>query len=447
MKWIDLEREFEQVVSKLLPKQALNYKFLLAVSGGLDSMVLWHLFQKAGFDIEIAHCNFGLRGQESDEDEKFILEHAVSNHTICSVKHFTLGKNSIKNKSTQMAARDLRYKWFEELVQSKNIHYLVTAHHADDNLETILFNLTRGTGIKGLTGIPEIENDIFRPLLNFNKTQLIDFARKNNIMFREDSSNHSVKYKRNQLRLEIIPKLKEINPSLTETVLDHLPLYKDLKEMLLKQTEWFKNKHCLQKGNLFIIDHKKLLSIPGKLNILNELISGFGFSYKQSLFLIEGRLTQTGTKVESSTHTLYLHNNHWVIAPIMLKFEPIVLDNIPTSLNTQYGNFIFKHTKALIKPETKTLIVLDLKRIMLPLIIRTRNDGDWFCPVGMEGKKQKLKDYFNNEKYSIPEKDSQLLLCAGQDILWIVGKRYDHRYMPLAQDGGDFLVITFIENC
>ena len=445
MKWVDLEREFYQFLVKRLPGSPDDTTFLLAVSGGLDSMVLLHLFNKSMLNFEIAHCNFGLRGEESDGDEAFILKTAEKYNNQCFVRRFKISPDNTDNKSVQMAARDLRYEWFGELIRSKNIHFLATAHHADDNLETILFNLTRGTGIKGLAGIPEFENFIVRPMLSFTKAAIREYAEKHKIEYREDSSNQLLKYKRNQFRLEVIPKLKSINPRVTETVTEHIPLYNDLKEMLLEQTRQFREQFCTHRGGLFVIDQKKLLETPGRLNILSELLSEYGFSYKQILFLIEGKLTQTGTKVESSTHHLYLHNDQWIVVQVTDKFEPVYIADIPEMVHTSLGEFHFTHSKVRIEPASKNQIVLDLNVFKTPFIIRTRKDGDSFCPEGMNGRKQKLKNYFINEKYSIPDKDRQLLLLNEEQILWVVGKRYDHKVLQTGQQSDNWLLISFAD--
>lgn len=413
-------------MAKLFHDKLANTHFLITVSGGIDSMVLLELFYKAKHNFKVAHCNFGLRAEESDLDEALVIQTCIEKNIPYFTKKISIKSSDIPGKSVQLEARDKRYAWFNELLLENKLDYIVTAHHANDNLETILFNFIRGCGIQGLHGIPQKTGNILRPLLGIEKNDIIAFAHKNQVKSRLDSSNLTTKYKRNKIRLEVIPKLEEINPKVCRTVQEHLPLFQDLNEMLESQVNSFVKNYCRCQADCFIISFGEIFGTAGKLNILNNILQGFGFSLKQCQFLLENKLQHSGTKIESSTHELYLHGTKWVIAPVIAVFEPITIDQFPCQISTSYGNLSFDNIDEIdfnnLEDNQKQLVV-NTKSFESNLVVRTRQDGDWFRPAGMKGQKQKLKNYFINEKMSIPQKDRQLLLCTGSEVLWVVGKR------------------------
>lgn len=432
-------------MAKLFQDKLANTNFLLTVSGGIDSMVLLELFYKAKLNFKVVHCNFGLRAEDSDFDEELVIQTCIEKGIPYFTKKISIKSAEIPGKSVQLEARDKRYAWFNELLVENKLDYIVTAHHANDNLETILFNFMRGCSIQGLQGIPQKTGNILRPLLKIEKTDIIAFANKNQVKSRLDTSNLSPKYKRNKIRLEIIPKLEEINPQVCRTVQEHLPLFHDLEEMLDVQTKLFVKNHCRQQEDCFIISFGKIFKTSGKLNVLNRILQEFGFSMKQCQFLLENKLQHSGTKIISSTHELYLHGNNWVIAPPIDSFVPIIIKNIPCQVNTTFGNLSFEKAVDLDinnLEDKKELLLMETKLFESDLVVRTRQDGDWFRPVGMKGQKQKLKNYFINEKMSIPEKDRQLLLCSGSEVFWVIGKRKSLKVLNTTHSN-NFIKITF----
>lgn len=445
MKWIDVFVEFQNNMAKLFQDKLANTHFLLTVSGGIDSMVLLELFYKAKLNFKVAHCNFGLREEDSDFDEELVIQTCIEKGIPYFTKKISIKSAEIPGKSVQLEARDKRYTWFNELLVENKLDYIVTAHHANDNLETILFNFIRGCGIQGLQGIPQKTGNILRPLLEIEKTDIIAFANKNQVTSRLDTSNLSTKYKRNKIRLEIIPKLEEINPQVCRTVQEHLPLFHDLEEMLEVQTKFFVKNQCRQQEDCFIISLGEIFKTAGKLNILNRILQEFGFSMKQCQFLLENKLQHSGTKIISNTHELYLHGNNWIVAPPIFSFVPIIIENIPCQVNTAFGNLTFENEVDLDLNSIENnnqLLVLDVKIYEPNLVVRTRQDGDWFRPAGMKGQKQKLKNYFINEKMSIPEKERQLLLCSGSEVLWVIGKRKSLKVLYTTHSN-NFIKITF----
>lgn len=401
-------------------------KILLAISGGVDSVVLAHLCQQAGLDFSLAHCNFNLRKDESDGDESFVMELADALETEVFIEGFeTEAYASEKKISVQMAARELRYNWFRELQETLQYNYLFTAHHANDNLETVLINFIRGTGLEGLTGIPDVNEFIIRPLLPFTRENIENYAHLQNLKWREDSSNESVKYFRNKVRLEVIPKLLEINPQLLESfsrTRSHLQQSSELIEdyisaifpKIAKQEEF---------GYSFRI--KLLKTLPNTKAVMYELFKSFGFTEWEDVHgLLEA---QAGKIVYSKTHRLIRDR------------ESLLLTVLPPSEDKSYeikedeevvmlpiGTFQFEFIDDFHKPGPNS-ILLDRTKLKYPLTVRKWKRGDYFFPFGMQGKK-KLSKFFKDEKLSLPQKENCWLLCSNEDIIWVIGLRADGRF-------------------
>lgn len=427
------ERHFLKAMEGFFPDGVSDKRFLLAVSGGADSMVVLHLFQKHYSDFIIAHCNYGLRGTESDLDEALVNKMAKEYDKIFCVKHVSLPQKD--NKSIQLLAREHRYDWFAMLKDEHQVDFVVTAHHLDDNTETLLFNLIRGTGIKGLCGIPAMSANIIRPLLQVSKSNILEYAQANGIQYRDDASNFSTKYNRNKIRLNILPEIEKINPQFSKTINEHIREYADLEELLREQTANFIKHHCRKDNDCLVIPSKTLLCKPGRLNILFSILGEYGFSKSQVEFLLNGQLTRSGTKIESGSHELYLHGDEWIVAPVLSDLAEISVSQIPATVHTAFGSLSFiVATESTTKTERDTLVFehnFDDKA----LVIRTRKDGDRFAPEGMNGKSQKLKDFFINSKISVPAKARQLLLCSGDEIIWIVGLRKSHHTHKKVNNG------------
>ncbi|MEL0456743.1 tRNA lysidine(34) synthetase TilS [Flavobacteriaceae bacterium SZ-1-7] len=403
-------------------------RLLVAVSGGIDSVVLTHLCHKLNFDMALAHCNFNLRGKESDADEDFVLELADSLNLEVFVQRFDTEKYAKDNKrSIQMAARELRYDWFEELAEQLKFDYILTAHHADDNLETFLINFTRGTGLEGLTGIPSINGKFVRPLLPFSSDDIHNYAKENKIKWRDDSSNKSIKYLRNKLRHEVIPVLKEINPSLLQSFQTTLGNLNDSASIIEDGIESFLN-HAMEK--ISDLEVKFKISEFKKVNnpkaYLFEVFKDFGFNeWNDVLDLLDA---QTGKQVLSSTHRLIKDRAYLLLSEIP-KFndEIILISGGKNEIETPFGALILNATDTT-SDNTSNIIYVDKDLLKFPLEIRKKQEGDVFFPLGMNGKKKKLSKFFKDEKFSLLDKENAWLLCSDNDIVWIIGSRADHRF-------------------
>ena len=416
-------------------------RLLLAVSGGIDSVVLTHLMKKLKYDITLAHCNFGLRGKESNKDERFVLALGEQLNVPVYSNQFNTETYSNRNKvSMQMAARELRYNWFQELVVKHELDYILTAHHKEDVFETVLMNLIRGTGLDGITGIPEMNGNIIRPMLPFTRNDIIVYAARNRITWREDQSNSSIKYVRNKIRHKVVPVLKELNPNLLtsfDETLDHLKGSKRMVEDRILQV--FK-KTAVIRGNEIHFNIKKLKKLSTPKNYLYEMLHPYGFTaYNDIARLLEA---QTGKRVVSATHQLLRNRGELILSPLTeddasTSYEIIEGTKklaVPIHLKFKPVNFngdVTAREKKLKTVRTKTAdndtIVVDAERLQFPLTLRKWQSGDFFFPFGMEGKK-KLSKFFKDEKMSLVDKEQTWLLCSGDDVIWVVGKRMDERF-------------------
>ncbi len=402
-------------------------KLLIAISGGIDSVVLTHLCHRSDLKIALAHCNFNLRGDESDADEDFVVELAENLDLEVFAQRFDTEKYAEDNKrSIQMAARELRYNWFSELAEQLQFDYILTAHHADDNLETFLINFTRGTGLEGLTGIPEVNGKFVRPLLPFSSQQIKVFARENNIKWRDDSSNKSVKYLRNKLRHEVVPILKEINPSLLlsfQSTLENLNDIADIVEestnAVLKRAITSMDEHHIA----FKISEFKKVNNPKAY--LFEVFKSFGFSeWNDMVDLLDA---ETGKQVLSNTHRLIKNRDHLLLSTISFEEnQTISISENEAKKETALGVLLFDEADAISEHKPNTIYV-DKDKLKFPLQLRKRKEGDMFYPMGMQGKK-KLSKYFKDEKFSLLDKENTWLLCSGEDIVWVVNRRPDDRF-------------------
>ena len=416
-------------------QQHLNYKFsflkekklLIAISGGVDSVVLTHLFHQLNFDISLAHCNFNLRGTESDKDEFFVKELGEKLNLKTFTKSFETENFASENQlSTQVAARNLRYNWFQEISIKHQFDFVLTAHQADDNLETFLINLTRGTGLEGLTGIPELNNNIVRPLLVFSRDEIENFATKNNIDWREDKSNASNKYVRNKIRNQVVPILKEINPTLLDSFQKTSDYLKESQQIIDVSIADFKKKVVEKTENSNLrIDIAKIQKTNNQKAYLYQLLKEFGFSEWND---VTNLLTaQSGKEVVSKTHRLLKDRGFLILS----KKEEIKSNNIflisEDTLEVRSPIHLKIAAVSTMEKENKSTIYLDKNRITFPLTLRKWQYGDFFYPKGMQGKK-KISKFFKDEKYSSIDKENTWLLCTENNISWVIGKRQDNRF-------------------
>jgi tRNA(Ile)-lysidine synthase len=408
-------------------------KLLLAVSGGVDSVVLFELCKQAGYGFIIAHCNFQLRGVENDRDEKFVKELGKKYQVEVLVKKFETEKYATENKlSTQEAARKLRYDWFEELIDQltdKPINYLITAHHADDNIESLLMNFFRGTGLHGLTGIPASNNYIRRPLLEIPKDELIEFANANKLEYVEDSSNQSSKYTRNFFRNEILPAISKVYPRVKENLHDNISRFKEIENLYQLTVGELKKKICKRKGNEIHVPVKQLMAFNNRA-LIYEIISPFDFHEKQVDEVIKLANSESGKYIQSpeNSYRIIRHRHWFIISPVLATDSTnIIFDKKEKEINFSSGKLCIETTSNL-KPQTlNSEATLDLKEISFPLLLRKWKTGDYFYPLGMK-KKKKLSRFFIDLKLSKTEKEKVWVIESGQRIAWVVGYRIDDRF-------------------
>jgi tRNA(Ile)-lysidine synthase len=410
-------------------------RILLACSSGIDSMVMTHLCQKLNLNITLAHCNFCLRGHESNLDEAFVVDYASKQDILVFSKQFDTQSFVDNSKySIQMAARELRYNWFQSLSEQHQFSCVLTAHHADDNLETFLINLSRGSGLDGLVGIPEKNGLFLRPLLPFSRDQILQYAQKHQIEWREDSSNVSLKYQRNQLRHKLVTVLKEIYPNILESLTktqSHLEASKELLESHIHDIE----EQVIVKTNLGEIhfDINVLKALKSMPLYLFPLFNKYGFSdWKALSKLLDG---QSGKKLLSKTHTLI--KNRQVLILFSNDLPTATSQKIESHNDIAFIENLGCHMKidkvsVLDSPDTNTIYV-DFDKLQFPLELRPWKNGDYFYPKGMEGKK-KISKFFKDEKMSLSEKDKTLLLCSDAQVVWVVGKRQDARFIASETD-------------
>jgi len=405
---------------------------LLAVSGGIDSIALCELFRQANIPFAIAHCNFKLRGEESDEDKSFVEtlaeKYGVPFHSA-SFETKTIAK---KNKlSLQVAARDLRYEWFEQLRSQHRYSAIATAHHRDDSAETFLINIIRGTGIAGLHGILPKQGKIIRPLLFTNREDIRAFVKKHKLKFREDSSNASDKYLRNNVRNGIIPALKKLNPSVEQTIANDIAHIRDV-ELIYKQAIERKRKKLVCKSkNGYSISIEALKKLQPAKTYLYEFLKPFHFNAAAAEEIIAALDGIPGKQFFSETHRLLKDRSELLIEeksgpaeePITLSktAKTAILDNGKLKVKTIAKNADFKF------PLSANCACFDFEKLAFPLQVRKWQKGDTFRPIGMKGKK-KLSDYFIDKKLSLIEKENVNVLVSGNEIVWLIGHRMDDRF-------------------
>ena len=403
-------------------------KLLIAISGGLDSVVLVNLCHQLNLNIALAHCNFNLRGAESDGDEDLVMQLAEKLDLEVFVESFDTVAYAQEHKlNIQLAARELRYNWFQELSDYFNFDFILTAHHADDNLETFLINLSRGTGLDGLTGIPEINDNIVRLLLPFSRQDLEAFAIENKLKWRDDSSNASKKYVRNKLRHDVIPVLKEINPMFLQNFQKTLSNLNDTADIVDESLNAVAKRaiNTLDgSGVSFKISEFKKVNNPKAY--LFEIFKDYGFTqWDDVVDLLDA---QSGKLLFSETYRLLKDRDCLILTEIHSEGidSTMTISSEDKNVKTPLGLLSFDETDT-IEKEDRSTIYIDKMVVSFPLTIRKWQEGDYFYPSGMKGKK-KLSKYFKDEKMSLIDKEHVLLLCSGNDIVWVVGKRGDERF-------------------
>ena len=420
-----MREQFTEHIKTNFPFLA-NEPFYIAVSGGIDSMVLVHLCQQLHLDFEILHCNFRLRGVESDGETQFIESFCHSNGIPIHTKYFDTNTIAANTKeSIQITARNLRYQWFQEII-SLGFDYVLTAHHLDDSLETVLINFSRGTGLEGLTGIPALNGSVIRPLLPFSRVEIEAYAQAHKIQWREDSSNASDKYLRNKIRHSIVPLFKEINTGFLDSFQNTLHHLQQAESLVDDATKLVYEKVVTEKEDQLEINLTQLLEFQHYKAYLYQWLVSYGFSAWNDVYDLVG--AQSVKQVFSPAHVLLKDRNKLILserketateAIFWIESKESIV-NIP--LNISLCNVSY------LSESDSNCIFVDEDKITFPLILRKWKTGDYFYPSGMTGKK-KLSKYFKDEKYSLLEKEKQWLLCSDDQIIWVIGKRADQRFL------------------
>lgn len=458
---MNLLKEFQQYIKKenlFHPKD----KLLLAVSGGIDSVVLCELCKQAGYDFVIAHCNFQLRGAESDRDEQFVKELGKKYSAEVLLKKFDTEKYATGNKvSIQIGARELRYNWFRELIGNKQLakaselketdlalpvaHCILTAHHANDNIETMLMNFFKGTGINGLKAILPKQGRIVRPLLSVSRKEIEQFAKENNLSWVEDSSNASDKYTRNYFRNELIPGLQKVFPQVEDNLAANIDRFRDIEELYSQAIDLHKKKLLEQKGSEVHIPVLKLQKKEPLHSIVYEIIKDFGFTAHQTDECIALLKSETGKYIQSPTHRIIRNRNWLIISPNnTTEAGNILIEQEESNVQYVIGNLqIKKLPVANCKlPIADSVVLLDASEIKFPLLLRKWKQGDYFYPLGMQ-KKKKLSRFFIDQKLSLTQKERTWVIEMDKKIVWVVGLRIDDRF-KIKDSTKDILQLTLI---
>lgn len=407
-----------------------EHRLLLAFSGGIDSVVLAHLLHDMGYSFSLAHCNFRLRGNEAQGDRAFCESFAKDLGIPVFTKDFDTNAYAAERRlSTQMAARELRYTWFKELIAEHGFDRLLTAHHANDNVETLLVNLVRGTGIKGLQGIPERQDDLVRPMLFATKEEIMAYAEKHQLPYRNDSSNAEVKYKRNFIRHKVIPELKSLNPALEETIHTSVRFFKQSGEIVQAYAKEKYASICHEANEQLFIDIKALAKEPYRETLLFEWLHSKQFKPRQIAQLCEVIHSEkhSGKQFSSPTHRLVVDRKYIIVQPIERALlqsaytisSPDDTTHLPITLSIE------EITEAVFSGK-RNEIVIPYSEQLFPLTLRRWKQGDKFRPFGMKGFK-KLSDFFKDQKLSLFEKEAVWILANKEQIIWIIGHRLDDR--------------------
>lgn len=402
-----------------------NCKFILTVSGGADSIAMLDIFASLNYNYIIAHCNFNLRGAESDRDEAYVREMAAKYNAEIFVNSFETELYAKENSlSIEMAARDLRYTWFNSLRIEQSCDYIVVAHHMGDVAETMLINMMRGTGLRGLTGIAEKVGRIIRPFLAWGRDDILHYLKTKNIDYCNDSTNDTTDYTRNKIRHNIIPHFQEINPSFLKTMLENSQRMAEAELLYLSKIEDIKNNLLEEKADNIYIDIEELKQCLAPKSVLYEILKDYNFTGKIINDVIESLDGLSGKSFVSPSHKLLKDRDKLIIYPFLNdeKSQYSFSNNIkePIALSLKY----FDASDYIIKKD-RNVACFDADKIEMPLILRKWQLGDTFHPFGMKGKKKKVSDYFSDNKFSIKDKEDCWILESKGQIIWIVSHRTD----------------------
>ena len=418
--------QFQQHIEQLVP-HAQEKIYLLAVSGGADSSVMAWLFHHCGFAFAIAHCNFHLRGEESDKDMLLVREMAEKYGVQYFEKEFnTLSYQQQHGLSLEMAARELRYSWFEKI--SYGFDFVVTAHNANDNAETFLLNMIRGTGLKGLTGIPEKTDTLLRPLLHFSSAQIRRFAVEKGVEYRNDATNISEAFQRNKIRHSVLPKLEELNPELIPVFSRNIDLLKRQYRFYQRQMEELKSTMLAEEREVVRISIDKLCKCEDPALVLFEILKDYGFNATMVEQIMDSTERSSGKLFYSTDYQLVKDRKYLIVSPIdAFQKKEKIIEKIEDFETLGFTVVKFSISVAPDFISNPNILYVDAKKLVFPLILRHWHEGDRFCPFGMRGSK-KLSDFFIDQKINLLEKQNVPVLCSDDKIVWLVGLRSDDRF-------------------
>jgi tRNA(Ile)-lysidine synthase len=430
-----------------------NDRILLAVSGGIDSVAMTELFHQASYPFGIAHCNFQLRGKESDEDEVFVKQLAEKYNVPFYARHFATSEFALINDiSVQMAARELRYQWFELIREQAGYTYVATAHHLDDQVETFFVNLLRNTGIAGFHGIPVNQGNVIRPMMFTCRKDIKSFVKTQKIPFREDSSNTELKYLRNKIRRELIPQFVKIHPGFDKIINETIERIGETEKIYREVIELQRKRILKMENDRIIIAINEILNLDPLPSYLYEFLAPYGFNFTVVKEIIQALDKIPGKTFFSSSHKLIKDRKNLFIEPISTiankskDREIRIRKNVSSILKPIHLVFkvIPKDEQFRINPSPDTAN-LDAEKIIFPLILRKWQHGDFFYPFG-KNQRKKVSDYFIDEKIPVPDKEKIWLLCSGGKIAWIIGHRIDNRFRITQKTRNVLIILLKKEN-
>ena len=410
-------------------------KVIVGVSGGIDSVALLHLLQRLGVECIVAHCNFHLRAEESDRDEQFVKDVTKQLGLPFYRIDFDTLKYAANNKiSVEMAARELRYEWFESLAKKMDAQAIAVAHHLDDSIETLLMNLIRGTGLRGLTGISARNGLVIRPLLCCTREELFQYVTFHQLAYVEDSTNALNDYQRNKIRNQLLPLLEDINPSVRQTLYQSLERFSGTYKVYEEFIDSYKKLLMKDENGTIIIDISLILKLPDVTTVLYEFLSPYGFNAQVVQQVVSHLNDTSGKKFYSSTYRLVKDRQNLILTKrtrdekISIQIDEgrdIITYPLPLSIHYSDVNNVEIN-------KNKNVLTIDADLVKFPLILRKWEEGDVFVPFGMKGMK-KLSDFFIDNKFSLPDKENTWLLVSDEKIVWIVGHRADNRFRVTAE--------------
>jgi tRNA(Ile)-lysidine synthase len=405
---------------------------LVAVSGGIDSVALADVLHRLEVPFAIAHCHFGLRGEEADADEQFVRKLAKKYEVPYFAEFFQTKEFALQEGiSTQMAARALRYEWFERIRQTQQLSYIATAHHQRDAAETMLLNLTHGTGLAGLHGIQAKNGYVVRPFLGIGKEELFEYVMENRLVWREDASNDSTTYQRNRLRHEVLPVLRDINPNLDQTLEHTAERVGGAEEIVRRYVADTAAQAQKEEDEVVYFNISTLQATAAITLVLHELLRPFNFSFPVTKEIVAAFKATAGRRFESPTHLLVKDRDQLVITRRSLtSFGTHQLHAGQTKLLADGLHLTadLQEAEGFVVPRKKNETAFDADRLQFPLTVRRWKEGDWFMPIGMKGKK-KISDFLIDQKVPLNLKDDvRVLVTADQRIAWVIGFRPDERY-------------------